>query len=587
MNFIRISLLALNLLLVNSAAHAEAQPRLPEAGDALAFPIADSRAIVIVGATVSLYQPHRSPQARASAPFEVVQAVALGNDLIFAASGLRANSSPGLSYRRVYAQYSIAANRWESAPAPPDTGALEFLVALDDVRALSGSISLAAPLPIPPNPAYIYDARNKTWRATANSNQRWRSIHGNARLSDGRVLFAHGSVAEVFDPVSEQWSTLSGLPGSTGFGISKVISLPQRKALILSWAGGGMFDGASNTLTPLPALAVRRRNYSADLLPNGDVVVAGGWYSDQYDGVKQRPPAAETLVIDPGTANMRSGAPMATPRAQHASALLSNGQLLLLGGATQYYPYEPFSGGAGHQTEYTASVETYAWEPEFNGRLEAGSYTVTVGQSLLGDDGFWGIEAHTAGTLDGGLNFGGLLDADGTEPGFAAFFVPVAQTVSVRATLQNASPIPSNRIDATMRIVNGNGEVVAGPMTGDNNLMLTANLSPGFHVVELRSIAGDGYEAAFQVSVSASRLAAGGAVGGLTVRQLGVAGFINFYLGESQDVRLRLLNRNSYGQERGAGEVILNVHDSSGRLVYRSGPGVAPPASSGAQFKAR
>ena len=53
-------------------------------------------------------------------------------------------------------------------------------------------------------------------------------------------------------------------------------------------------------------------------------------------------------------------------------------------------------------------------------------------------------------------------------------------------------------------------------------------------------------------------------------------GYVAFYLPERQDVTIRLYNENTYGSPRGAGEVILTLYDSSGKVIARSGPGAAP-----------
>jgi hypothetical protein len=48
---------------------------------------------------------------------------------------------------------------------------------------------------------------------------------------------------------------------------------------------------------------------------------------------------------------------------------------------------------------------------------------------------------------------------------------------------------------------------------------------------------------------------------------------MGFYLATRQDVVITLHNQNSYGFPRGAGELILGLKDSSGKVLFQSGPG--------------
>jgi len=69
MYWMRTLLVLLLVSAIDRAALAEAQPPLPVASPAIAFPVADAKAIVIQGSTVFRFAPHAVAIPLASAPF--------------------------------------------------------------------------------------------------------------------------------------------------------------------------------------------------------------------------------------------------------------------------------------------------------------------------------------------------------------------------------------------------------------------------------------------------------------------------------------------------------------------------------------
>ncbi len=255
---------------------------------------------------------------------------------------------------------------------------------------------------------------------------------------------------------------------------------------------------------------------------------------------------------------------MRIPRSEHRVVVLHDGTVLATGGAT-----------TGNVP--TASVERIAWEPRTKSSLAPGFYIATATQNQGGEDGFWGIEVHSSGLLDGGLNFGGLLAGGGKEVGFGAFYISEAQTVQVNLNLQ-ALPSTTGPLEVALRLLDVNKQLVAGPVSGLGSLQWSQSLQPGFYVVELRS-SERAPPASFQLALSAPHLEAGGSAGALLQQSAGVTGFVAFYLPTRQDVTINLYNENTYGRPRGAGEVILTLMDATGRILQRVGPGaMATPA---------
>jgi hypothetical protein len=175
--------------------------------------------------------------------------------------------------------------------------------------------------------------------------------------------------------------------------------------------------------------------------------------------------------------------------------------------------------------------------------------------------------------MDGGLNFGGTLPGGGRDVGFGGFYLPEAQTVKASVDFQ---PIGSGTFEVTVRLLDVNKQPVAAAITGATHIEFTQALAAGFHVIELRT-SDRSPPATYQFALNAPRLAGGAVAGGVLDPTLGVPGFAAFYLPEREDVTIRLYNENTYGSPRGAGEVILTLYDSTGKVIARSGPGASPP----------
>jgi hypothetical protein len=72
-----------------------------------------------------------------------------------------------------------------------------------------------------------------------------------------------------------------------------------------------------------------RGNHTATLLPNGQVLVMGGWNGDiSMIGL------ASAELFDPGTGTWTTTNAMNTARQNHIATLLPNGEVLIAGGAS-------------------------------------------------------------------------------------------------------------------------------------------------------------------------------------------------------------------------------------------------------------
>ena len=107
--------------------------------------------------------------------------------------------------------------------------------------------------------------------------------------------------------------------------------LPNGKVLVAGgYDGSGtlasaeLYDPASGTWTATGSLATARYRHTATLLPNGKVLVAGG--SDNSGAL------ASAELYDPASGTWTATGSLATARDCHTATLLPNGKVLVAGG---------------------------------------------------------------------------------------------------------------------------------------------------------------------------------------------------------------------------------------------------------------
>jgi hypothetical protein len=222
--------------------------------------------------------------------------------------------------------------------------------------------------------------------------------HTATLLSDGRVLVVGGSSelrAETYDPGTGTFAT-TGSTSTVRFAHTATL-LPNGKVLIIggkndflqtivttkALASTEIYDPQSETFSPSGSLASARTGHTATLLSNGTVLVAGGANSA---------PLASTEIYDASTGGFTPGANMAVPRANHTATFLANGTVLVVGGIPVVPPV---------YVGYAPTSTTEIYDPT------SASFSQPVSMS---DGRFW----HTATLLGDGRVFvvgGGHSDA--------------------------------------------------------------------------------------------------------------------------------------------------------------------------------
>jgi N-acetylneuraminic acid mutarotase len=204
--------------------------------------------------------------------------------------------------------------------------------------------------------AEVFDPATGTWTPTVNSLAAGRVLHTATLLGNGKVLIAGGagtnagspgivSSAELYDPASGMWAAVN--PMHLGRYRHTATLLPNGQLMVAGGAAVGsvtnsaeVYDPVAGTWTTINSMKRARFYQTASLLPNGTVLVTGG------DGVGN---AAE--IYDSSNGTWTTTNTMNNVRQSHTATMLANGKVLVTGGTDLYY-------------NPTASTEIY--DPDIN-----------------------------------------------------------------------------------------------------------------------------------------------------------------------------------------------------------------------------
>lgn len=189
----------------------------------------------------------------------------------------------------------------------------------------------------------IVRAQNSdAWKLTTGSMSVARRHATVTLLLDGRVLIAGGNnpaapsaapfaSAEIYNPATESF-TLTGSM-TTGRTIHTATLLPDGKVLIAggwssvtnsSIATAEIYDPSSGTFTGTGPMSSARSQHAATLLGSGKVLISAGWIAGSSSTAELYDPSAGTFA--PMMGNLTAA------RNTHTATLLQNGNVLVAGG---------------------------------------------------------------------------------------------------------------------------------------------------------------------------------------------------------------------------------------------------------------
>jgi hypothetical protein len=211
--------------------------------------------------------------------------------------------------------------------------------------AACGGGSPSAPAPTQPPTA-------AAWSATG-SLQTARYGHTATLLPSGKVLIAGGiympgnglanpgapvypASVELYDPTTRVWTAAAAL-GTARSGHTATV-LPNGKVLVAGgWGSAGtrpaieLYDPATDAWTLAGTLATAHEAHTATLLSNGTVLVAGGGYTSVHSATTYATDMTE--LYDPATNTWSlTNRLIVGPRLGHTATLLRSGAVLVAGG---------------------------------------------------------------------------------------------------------------------------------------------------------------------------------------------------------------------------------------------------------------
>ncbi len=177
----------------------------------------------------------------------------------------------------------------------------------------------------------LYDPTTGTWSNTGALNN-GRLRHTATLLTNGLVLVVGGdgaTTSELYNPATGTWT----FTGATQVSRQQQTATLLGNGLVLLAGGSG--DNTSELYNPATgqwtfttgAMNAARTIPTATLLPNGQVLVAGG-----YDANDSTTVLASTELYDPVSQTWATNFDMTSVRGQQTTTLLPNGNVLLAGG---------------------------------------------------------------------------------------------------------------------------------------------------------------------------------------------------------------------------------------------------------------
>jgi N-acetylneuraminic acid mutarotase/uncharacterized protein YjdB len=363
--------------------------------------------------------------------------IAMGQTQQFTATGTYSDTSTAILSNTVM----WTSNTPTVATINATTGLASALLAGSiTVTATLGSVSAGATLTVTQPAA-------GTWVPTGSMSNP-RVSHTATLLQGGNVLVAAGNVsgdaltsAELYNPASGMWSTTGSLVNARSTGFTATL-LPNGMVLVVGGFAGGtqtlssaeLYNPATGTWSTTSSLPNKLCNHTATLLPNGQVLVAGGSLDFNIPSI-----TSAAYLYDPATAMWTQTGSLATPRSGHSAVLLQSGQVLAAGG------------------ESTGTAELYdpaagTWSSAGNlSSPSAGGQTATLlanGQVLIA-----GGAVPNSGT--------GYLSA-------AELYDPVANSWSVTGSALVARSLHTATLLTNGTVLVAGGDTESGGVTADN-----------------------------------------------------------------------------------------------------------------------
>lgn len=217
------------------------------------------------------------------------------------------------------------------------------------------------------NSVDVFDPGTETWTATGVTHHSF-AYHTLTLLTDGSVLLVGGydgastTAVEVWTTGAGAWTEVTPMALAQSRMSHTATRLQDGKVLVAGGCGGRSFPCAPNVQTSaeiydpdtgawtaVPDMNVPRSDHSSTLLPDGTVLITGGYAT------------TPAQIFDPVTRTWSNAGTLTRIGSGHAATLLLEGKVLTAGGYTQAfhdveaYLYEPLAQFWGRQDDMAGS----------------------------------------------------------------------------------------------------------------------------------------------------------------------------------------------------------------------------------------
>jgi N-acetylneuraminic acid mutarotase len=205
--------------------------------------------------------------------------------------------------------------------------------------------------------AVLYDPATGKWKTTGFMSAGHYG-HTMTLLASGKVLIAGGEngggsakncpslkTAELFDPGTGRWTLTSPMTAPRSEHTATLLA-DGRVLVTGGYTDGGLggeslasaelYNPITGKWTETGAMHVARCYLTATLLPDGKVLVAGG-----FGGTDS---ATTAELFNPATGKWTLTGPMKAEHSQHKATLLSDGRVVVVGGDPKVEIYNPVTG---------------------------------------------------------------------------------------------------------------------------------------------------------------------------------------------------------------------------------------------------
>jgi N-acetylneuraminic acid mutarotase len=230
--------------------------------------------------------------------------------------------------------------------------------------------------------AELYDPATGSWSQTGDMRER-RTGHQAVRLQDGKVLVVGGSddiddgvfssSAELYDPTTGTWSFTGSMKWPR---FTPVVALLKNGKVLVAGGDGydqgshgyhstlssaEIYDPASSRFSETSQLVAGQEGFTASALPDGTVLVAGGFSARAPNWLSAAFPTV-TESYDPDSGHWSPAGDLHSARAGHTATVMADGSVLVAGGSAGFNDSPALASAEIHTPSVTVDASfTGSW----------------------------------------------------------------------------------------------------------------------------------------------------------------------------------------------------------------------------------